>query len=117
MNLTVSASPYIKGNTSTRRIMRDAALAALPASGTRHRAFWPAGTSGDPFLRGGCPGRRIFKGRNDLAGHTFRRRNLCRIRMDLSFGVRAVFPSGPAGKLAAAKETRKIPEKPKDSVR
>ena len=31
--------------------------------------------------------------------------------------VSARFSSGPAGKLAAAKETRKIPEKPKDSVR
>ena len=31
MNLTVSSSPHIKGNDSTRRIMRDVVLAALPA--------------------------------------------------------------------------------------
>lgn len=31
MNLTVSSSPHIKGNDSTRRIMRDVVIAALPA--------------------------------------------------------------------------------------
>ena len=31
MNLTVSSSPHIKGNDSTRRIMRDVVLATLPA--------------------------------------------------------------------------------------
>lgn len=31
MNLTVSSSPHIKGNDSTRRIMRDVVIAALPS--------------------------------------------------------------------------------------
>ena len=31
MNLTVSSSPHVRGNDSTRRIMRDVNIALLPA--------------------------------------------------------------------------------------